>query len=139
MRMHIKSSFFFHLIQYNSLNIVLTCLLDGRCSGELLKSLRGHKNTIASLAAVDVSNIRGGAILISCSRKGNSTRVWKYSTGECLRCFKGHVMDVNDVELFSSPDTSSEDLIVVSASRDTTVRLYMHSCLQFLQSAGFDL
>mgnify|MGYP003709791617 CR=1 FL=1 len=88
-----------------------------------MKTLRGHRNAIASLAAVDVSNSRGGAILISCSRKGNSTRVWKYSTGECLRRFKGHIMDVYDVELFSSPDTSSDDLIIVSASRDTTVRL----------------
>lgn len=95
--------------------------------GELTKVLRGHKYFISNLAALDVSNARGGALIVSASREGANMRVWKYSTGECLRFFKGHTMDVNEVEVFGSPNTRSDDLVIVSASRDTTVRAMLCS------------
>jgi WD40 repeat protein len=94
-------------------------------TGDMMKCLRGHKNFISNLAVRDVSNARGGAILVSCSREGANMRVWKYSTGECLRFFKGHTMDVNAVEVFPSPNTRSDDLVIISASRDTTVCTFL--------------
>lgn len=106
-----------------------------RCTGELKKCLRGHKNFIAQLSVRDVSNARGGAILVSASWGGNM-RVWKYSTGECLRFFKGHTGDVNAVEVFPSPNTRSDDLVLISASRDTTVSPSLrrtHACRSVLQ------
>ena len=87
--------------------------------------MKGHKNYISSIAVLDVSNARGGAIIISGSRQGANMRVWKYSTGEMLRFFNGHTTDINEVAVFPSPNSRSDDLVILSASRDTTMRSWL--------------
>jgi hypothetical protein len=79
-------------------------------------------------------------------------RVWKYSTGECLRFFKGHTSEITDVLMraipYSAPaceKAESEDfglgrlyshdgedlasqrdeLVIVTTSRDTTLRSWL--------------
>jgi WD40 repeat protein len=94
-------------------------------TGSLVRTLRGHSNPISGVAAYDVSNARGGAIIVSASRENANMRVWKFSTGECLRFFKGHTMDINAVEIFPSPNPDKDDVIIVSGSKDATVRTWL--------------
>ena len=93
-------------------------------SGDHLKTLRGHKNTITDISAHDISTKRGGAIIVSSSSTGN-IRVWKYSTGELMRTFNGHTEEILGVASFQTPEPDKDDLIIVSGSKDNSVRTWL--------------
>ncbi|KAJ1413007.1 WD40-repeat-containing domain protein [Ochromonadaceae sp. CCMP2298] len=93
-------------------------------TGELMKTLKGHKNSISSIAANDISTARGGAIIVSSSKVGNM-RIWKYSTGELMRVFNGHTDEITTVSCFATPDPTKDDLIILSGSKDCTARTWL--------------
>eukprot|EP01032_Pedospumella_encystans_P018261 gene18261-20794_t len=93
-------------------------------TGSLIKVLRGHSNPLSAVAAIRTYQ---DEILLVSSPRGEDAplRVWKYGTGECVRFFKGHTQDINAVAVFPSPDARRDDLILVTASKDTTVRSWL--------------
>lgn len=93
-------------------------------TGEIVKVLKGHTSTIASVFALNAPMRHGGVIVVSCSASG-SIRGWKYNTGEVLRIFNGHTDEANVVTAFASPEPGKDDVIIVSGSRDCTLRSWL--------------
>ncbi|GAA5810738.1 hypothetical protein MFLAVUS_004164 [Mucor flavus] len=78
-------------------------------SGFVIRTLRGHQDSVLSLRLVNDDQI------ISCS-KDRSLRLWDRETGECVRVFLGHRAAVNAVQW--------KDKRVVSASGDRTICIW---------------
>jgi WD40 repeat protein len=91
---------------------------------ECLATFEGHGAPVSSLVLAD-----GGALAVSGAADG-TLRVWRISTGACLRVLRGHNSGIAAL-LMAGPDRDC----VVSASWDSTVRVWdLHSgeCLQVL-------
>ncbi|KAI9270056.1 WD40-repeat-containing domain protein [Helicostylum pulchrum] len=86
-------------------NIMITSI----DSGFVIRTLRGHQDSVLSLRLVNDDQI------ISCS-KDRSLRLWNRETGECVRVFLGHRAAVNAVQW--------KDKRVVSASGDRTICIW---------------
>lgn len=95
-------------------------------TGALRKVFQGHDGGIWSLE-------RDGDILVSGSTD-QSIRIWTIATGKCLHLFQGHTMTVRclfllkpvqvGVAVDGSPLVMPEQPLIVSASRDSTLRVW---------------
>jgi len=95
-------------------------------TGALLKTFQGHGGGIWSLQ-------RDGDLLISGSTD-QSIRVWSIATGKCLHLLQGHTMTVRclailkpvqvDVAVDGSPVMMPKQPLIVSGSRDSTLRVW---------------
>ncbi|KEQ69490.1 WD40 repeat-like protein [Aureobasidium namibiae CBS 147.97] len=95
-------------------------------TGALLKTFQAHDGGIWSLQ-------RDGDILVSGSTD-QSIRVWSIATGKCLHLLQGHTMTVRclaivkpvrvDVAVDGSPVMRPEVPLLVSGSRDSTLRVW---------------
>lgn len=95
-------------------------------TGALRKTFQGHDGGIWSLT-------RDGDILVSGSTD-QSVRVWSIATGKCLHLLQGHTMTVRclailkpvqvDVTVDGSPVMMPEQPLIVSGSRDSTLRVW---------------
>lgn len=95
-------------------------------TGALRKTLQGHDGGIWSLT-------RDGDILVSGSTD-QSIRVWSIATGKCLHFLQGHTMTVRclailkpvqvDVTVDGSPVMMPQQPLIVSGSRDSTLRVW---------------
>jgi WD40 repeat protein len=92
--------------------------------GECLKTLRGHKAWVYSVAFIPQ-----GEILASGSRD-NTIKLWHWQAGECLHTLLGHEKTVKSISF------NSEGSILVSASDDKTIKIWdvnNQSCLKTLK------
>ena len=97
-------------------------------SSQLLRSMKGHTSTILSVAAICPTADR--ALIVSSSVEGRMC-VWKYSNdendlgGELLRIFNGHTDEINEVEVMVTPEPDKDDIVIVSGSKDQSVRTWL--------------
>ncbi len=89
-----------------------------------LAKLEGHSGAVSAVALA-----AGGALAVSGGVDG-TVRVWRLSTGACLRVFRGHTSGIMALLI-----TGADRDRVVSASWDSTVRVWdlnTGRCLQVL-------
>jgi F-box and WD-40 domain protein CDC4 len=94
--------------------------------GALRKTFEGHDGGVWVLQL-------DGDILVSASTD-QTVRVWSIATGECLHSFKGHTSTVRclaivkpvqiDIATDGSPITMPKQPLLVSGSRDSTIRVW---------------
>ena len=89
-------------------------------NGELLRTLKGHKEMVRTLAFSP-----DGKTLVSGS-DDDTLRAWDTDTGRVLRTFSGHSNDVESVVI------SRDGKIIASGSKDSSVRLWDAETGRFL-------
>ena len=91
-------------------------------TGQLLRTLQGHTNTVNAVALS-----RDGQRIVSGS-SDSTVRVWDANTGQLLRTLQGHTRAVNTVAL------SRDGQRIVSGSDDESVRVWDANTGQLLRT-----
>jgi len=133
---HFSSIHSLDSFDYRKESLVVTCCSDliirvfNIESGDLKRSLHGHTERITCVTAKkdkNSSDVTDDALIISCTISG-CIRIWNYATGEVQRTFNGHILDVFSLVSFSLPGSDkSSDLVVISASKDCTIRSWLYA------------
>ncbi len=95
---------------------------------DCLATFEGHSGTVSSIALA-----AGGELVVSGGVDG-TLRVWRVSTGACVRVLRGHASGIMTLLV-----AGAEGNRVVSASWDTTVRVWNLDTGECLQVLGGDV
>jgi WD40 repeat protein len=94
-------------------------------SGQPLRVLEGHTNTVTSLAALKLD----GRDVVASGSWDNTVRVWDPQSGQPIRVLEGHTSPVSSL---AALELDGRDLIA-SGSWDNTVRVWDPQSGQFLR------
>ncbi|KAL6051976.1 Sulfur metabolite repression control protein [Balamuthia mandrillaris] len=87
-------------------------------TGELINTLVGHKGSVSSVQLCTQHQIMGTSNVLISAGFDASIKLWNIYTGECMRTLRGHQDFVTCIKYIAS------ERLLVSASNDTTVRLW---------------
>ena len=93
-----------------------------RASGELLKTLEGHKGWVTSVA---ISN--DGKTIVSGS-VDKSVKIWDRASGKLLKTLEGHTNGVNSISI------STDGKTIVSGSGDNSVKIWERASGKLLKT-----
>ena len=93
---------------------VIACLSNGvvKCKYKLVKTLRGHKGTVKSVAFLQNSN------LLAAGSSDKTIKIWNIDTGQCIQTLTGHE---NSVYSVAFPQNSN---LLASGSSDGTIKIW---------------